>query len=127
MEDMPWDIIAELDEWLDHNVGVQYLREPLAQDAMRLTKIGEEFGEAIAAFIAFTGQNPRKPELGSKLEFLSEVIDTMITCVLCVEHFTKQPQVASQLISERWIYRKRSMEMAKQAQANQAIKAEREP
>src|SRR5258707_14829877 len=52
--------LAWIDTWLDDNVSQSYKNEPLAQDWARISKVSEELGEAVNAFVGTTGQNPRK-------------------------------------------------------------------
>lgn len=93
------DQIAEIDDWLDGEVGDRYQREPLAQDWARVAKVAEEAGEAIDALIAWTGQNPRKPQRDeARGEMLDELADTAMTAILGMQHFTKDADHTMQLV-----------------------------
>ena len=98
--------IAALDEWLDANVDALYKEQPLGQDWARIAKIGEEYGEAVQAFIGCTGQNPRKGYTHTTADVTDELVDTLITCVLAIQHFTKDAARTVKIIDARWDYRK---------------------
>ena len=83
------DIIHVVDLWLDSEVAPGYQAQPLAQDWARVTKAGEEVGEAIDALIGFTGQNPRKGTYGSREDLLKELGDIAVTGMFAIQHFTK--------------------------------------
>jgi hypothetical protein len=82
-------IITSIDEYLDSEVGEQYRFHPLAQDWARVSKIGEEYGEAVNALIGITAQNPRKGYYSSREELIKELLDVAATALVAVEHFTK--------------------------------------
>src|ERR1700721_1265079 len=54
--------ITQVDQWLAARCGQRYKNEPLAQDWARPANAAEEAGEAVKAYIDYTGQNPRKGE-----------------------------------------------------------------
>ena len=85
-------LLQEIDEHLDGRVSEVYKEQPLAQDWGRVAKIGEEFGEAIDALIAYTGQNPRKGVCGEKSALLEELADVAMTALLAIQHFTKNDE-----------------------------------
>lgn len=99
------EIITALDLYLDKEVSQMYKDQPLAQDWARLSKIGEELGEAIQAFIGATGQNPRKGIVNSEDDVDEELVDVMLTALLCLQHRTKDIQVTENIIQERLEYR----------------------
>jgi hypothetical protein len=86
-----WHIVEWVDHWLDSEVSQEYKDQPLAQDWARISKVGEELGEAIDAFIAITGQNPRKRRQlkDNKEMMLNELADVVMTGILALHHFTK--------------------------------------
>jgi hypothetical protein len=93
-EDAPDDLfqamLSEIDTWLDDGVGLAYEMQPLAQHWARVAKVNEELGEAIEKLIAWTGQNPRKPQRDvAHFEMLGELADVALTAVLAIQHFTK--------------------------------------
>lgn len=83
--------LAQVDTWLDEYVSEQYKEQPLAQHWGRLAKIGEEFGEVVDAYIALTGQNPRKAQTVDIAELMGELSDVVFTAMLAMLHFTKDP------------------------------------
>jgi hypothetical protein len=82
-------IIRNVDLWLDAEVAGEYAAQPLGQDWARVAKTAEEVGEAIAALIAMTGQNPRKGVCGTLDDLLGELGDTAVTAIFAIQHFTK--------------------------------------
>lgn len=90
--------LATIDRWLDDYVSQTHKDQPLAQDYARLLKIGEEFGEAIRAWIIHTGQNPRKPQQDMMVELLAELADVACTALLCMQHFTKDQIVTGAVL-----------------------------
>lgn len=101
-----------VDEWLDENTAQEYKEQPLAQDWARIGKVIEELGETITALIAYTGQNPRKGIYGTEWEMLDEFADTLITCILGMQHFTKDTDLTALIILDRWDYRKAKIGMS---------------
>lgn len=55
-------------------------------DLIRVSKVQEEAGEAMAAMIAYQNVNPRKPAgpLGTVIE---ELADVALTALCAIEHF----------------------------------------
>lgn len=80
-----WDIfkdITAINAWIDE------ANEPSEhEDSMRIMKIGEEYGEAVAAYIGMTGQNPRKGLTHTQHDVLMELADIAITALTAIEHF----------------------------------------
>lgn len=77
------DRVAEVSQWIDqHNAH----RDPEAAEWGRLAKIGEEFGEVMEAFIAQTGQNPRKPmDIRAAVRVDKELLDVAFTALAAWE------------------------------------------
>lgn len=98
-------IVHCLDTYLDRQVSEEYKAQPLAQDWARLSKIGEEYGEAVNAFIGITGQNPRKGVFGSEDDVDNELVDVALTAILCLQHRTKDLDVTEEIIRSRLEYR----------------------
>lgn len=95
-------LIAEIDEWLDANVSEEYVAQPLAQDWARVTKTGEEAGEAVDALIAWTGQNPRKERRDEAYaELMDELADVALTAIYGMQHFTKDSTETARLVAAR--------------------------
>jgi len=85
-----WDLAALvlwMDDDLDGQVADLYKDQPLAQDWARVAKVAEEVGEAIAALIGITGQNPRKGVYGTDDDLLDELADVALTGLYAMQHF----------------------------------------
>jgi hypothetical protein len=100
-----YELVGIFDAWLDDNVSQEYKNQPLAQDWARVTKIGEELGEAIEELIAATGQNPRKPgRAEAKAMLLDELADCALTSIYAIQHLVKDEDLTHRIIEERLIY-----------------------
>ena len=96
------DQITDIDEWLDSSVADRYQRESLGQDWARVSKAAEEVGEAIEALIAWTGQNPRKPQRDeARSELLKELADVALTGIYGIQHFTKDADETLRIVRQR--------------------------
>lgn len=99
------ELIAAVDQWLDDNVSEPYRRQPLAQHWARVAKAGEEAGEALDALIAWTGQNPRKPQRDEAYdELMDELCDVALTAIYGMQHFTKDADDTLRLLSARLVH-----------------------
>jgi hypothetical protein len=86
-----WDMFADIAAiiaWIERANG-----ESEHEDSMRVMKIGEEYGEAVAAYIGMTGQNPRKGVTHSKADLLAELADVAVTALCAMQHFTGNAEV----------------------------------
>lgn len=72
--------VKRITAWLDGHSGSDYTAQHL-----RLLKIGEEFGEAIQAWIGYTGQNPRKGVTHTYRNVADELADVAITALVAIE------------------------------------------
>ncbi len=105
--------IAAITAWLDRESGLR--DSPLADDASRVLKVGEEIGEAyealrllgsvseangraVGAFIGMTGQNPRKGVTHSQAELLAELADVAVTALCAIQHFTQSADDTERII-----------------------------
>lgn len=70
---------------LDSHLGYQST-DPVAVTWGRIAKIGEEFGEVIAAYIGATGQNPRKGVTHTSADVFTELLDVAIAALGAAEH-----------------------------------------
>lgn len=104
MSDQITDKITDIDNWLDAKVTDEYKYQPLAQDWARISKMAEEIGEAIQAFIGYTGQNPRKGKINDLADVLAELADTVLTGVFAIQHFTKDADQTLQIIIDKLNY-----------------------
>lgn len=94
-------IVEWMDADLDAAVADQYKEQPLAQDWARVTKAGEEVGEAIDALIGVTGQNPRKGVYGEHSDLLDELADVALAGLYAIQHFTKDRNQTSDVLMAR--------------------------
>lgn len=102
MEDsIDWQIVHYVDEFLDSKVSQLYKDQPLAQDWARISKMQEEIGECIQAFIGVTGQNPRKGFTHSQIEVHDELCDAILTGIYALQHFTKNTSETRGLLRSR--------------------------
>jgi phosphoribosyl-ATP pyrophosphohydrolase len=72
--------------WLDEHNGTG--RE---ENALRILKIGEEFGEAVTAWIGTTGQNPRKGITHTTADVAAELADVAITALVAIASLGHDP------------------------------------
>jgi hypothetical protein len=61
------------------------------ETAMRLIKVAEESGEASAAYIGMTGQNPRKGITHTSADVADELCDVIIAAAVALHSFTGSP------------------------------------
>ncbi|MFC8095254.1 MazG-like family protein [Streptomyces sp. NPDC057301] len=64
------------------------------EQAMRLMKVTEEAGEASAAYIGATGQNPRKGTTHTRTDVADELCDVIIAAAVALNAFTPDPWAA---------------------------------
>lgn len=85
--DLAQQRLTDLSEWIDaHNRAKGTNEQAITWG--RIAKVGEEFGEAITEYIAFTGQNPRKPQTGSESLVKKEMLDVAVAALGVVEHLS---------------------------------------
>jgi hypothetical protein len=82
----PWQTIAALVAWLDAHNGTGQ-----QETALRLLKVTEEAGEAAAAYIGATGQNPRKGTTHTPADVADELCDVIVSAMVALHAFTNQP------------------------------------
>lgn len=81
----PASSLAALSVWIDSaNYDQGWSAELVTWG--RLAKIGEEFGEVIAAQIGATGQNPRKGFTHTQADVDKELLDVALTALCAWEH-----------------------------------------
>ncbi len=61
------------------------------ETAMRLLKVTEEAGEAAAAYIGMTGQNPRKGTTHTRNDVADELCDVIIAAAVALHAFNPHP------------------------------------
>jgi hypothetical protein len=84
-----FQLVEEIDRWLDRETADPSIIQPLAQDWARVAKVSEEAGEVISVLIGVTGQNPRKGVSDTRSHLLQELADTAWTAIFAIQHFTK--------------------------------------
>jgi hypothetical protein len=88
-----WDHVARTVAWLDAANG----RGP-HETAMRVMKITEEAGEAVAAYIGAAGANPRKGVNVSQDDLADELCDVVLASLIALATVTGgTPQAESRL------------------------------
>lgn len=104
MAEIRFDRLLEVDEWLDNGTDTLYKEQPVAQHWARVSKIGEELGEAISELILMTGQNPRKGKADRKVCLLQELADVACTAILAIQHFTKDEVITESVMNSKILY-----------------------
>jgi NTP pyrophosphatase (non-canonical NTP hydrolase) len=74
-----------ISKWLD---AANAHHHPEAVTWGRLSKITEEAGEVIGAYIGYTGMNPRKGETHNRQQVIEELLDVAVTALGAVEHLS---------------------------------------
>ncbi|WP_166973334.1 YciI family protein [Brevibacterium atlanticum] len=77
--------LTALSKWIDEDNAD---RDPEAVTWGRIAKTIEEAGEAVAAYIGMTGQNPRKGVTHSQTDVENELLDVAIAALGAYEHMT---------------------------------------
>jgi hypothetical protein len=81
-----WSITARIADGLNAANGTAH-----HEIAMRVLKVVEEAGEASAAYIGMTGQNPRKGTTHSRADVADELCDVIIAASVALHSFTTHP------------------------------------
>jgi hypothetical protein len=96
MQDDLFTAVATINAWFEaHNGSSPH------EDAMRVMKIGEEFGEAVEAYIGMTGQNPRKGVTHSLDDLLLELADVAISALCAIQHFTGVDDLTREVVMRK--------------------------
>ncbi|WP_324608382.1 MazG-like family protein [Streptomyces sp. NRRL B-11253] len=82
-----WPTIRGFVAWLDDANG-----RVEGELALRIMKIGEEFGEAAQAYIGMTGQNPRKGVTHTAADVADELCDVAITALTALASVVDNPE-----------------------------------
>jgi phage-related baseplate assembly protein len=80
------ELLNELSVWIDE---YNQSKDPEALLWSRVAKVSEEAGEAIAALIGATGQNPRKGRTHMLSDVESELLDVAITALGAICHIRR--------------------------------------
>ena len=88
--------VADITAWLDKS-------NPTGphEDSMRVMKLMEEAGEAAAAYVGLTGQNPRKGVTHTQDDLLNELADVAITALCAMQHFTQDEAVTRAYLASK--------------------------
>lgn len=89
MSSLLWPVSARLAALLDAANGTGQ-----HEQAMRLMKVTEEAGEASAAYIGMTGQNPRKGTTHTPGDVADELCDVIIAAAVALNAFAPDPWAA---------------------------------
>lgn len=100
-DSIDWPVVESVDAWLDAMVGAAYIGEPMAQDWARISKVSEELGEAVQAYIGYTAQNPRKGVTHDMDDVLAELADVVLTGILAIQHFTKDTDKTRKIVRDK--------------------------
>lgn len=101
-----WQHAATLATWLDSRCPV-VTRDHLV--ALRVMKLAEETGEAVAAYIGMTGQNPRKGARATPADLTAELCDVAITAMVALVTVTSDPADAADWLQRHLITRSRRL------------------
>ncbi|MFD0638739.1 MazG-like family protein [Catenulispora yoronensis] len=81
-----WQVITQQKTWLDHHT------DPAQALPLRVLKLTEEVGEAAAALIGLTGQNPRKGITHTTTDLAAELCDVMVTAAVALATLVDNPE-----------------------------------
>lgn len=101
--------LAELSRWIDY---ANYPRHPEAVTWGRLSKLSEEVGEVIRAWIGVTGQNPRKGVTHTHDDVRKELLDVAVTALAAYEHMTGNRGDSLQALFEHILFLYKRAEVA---------------
>ncbi|HEV2639634.1 MAG TPA: MazG-like family protein [Actinocrinis sp.] len=97
MDDVTWDTVDRLVEWLDRSSALT----PETERLLRLMKLSEEVGEVAEAVIGVTGQNPRKGVTHTWDDVNAELCDVILTAMVALTTLTPD---ARQVFAQRLGY-----------------------
>lgn len=98
MSELSAATLIALSEWIDDSP-LNLTRDPEAATWGRLSKITEEAGEVIAAWIGVTGQNPRKGVTHTVEDVRKELLDTALTALCAFVHLNNNQGDAEAALS----------------------------
>ena len=91
-----WKQVHELVQWLNsHNEVDSH------EVAMRLMKIGEEFGEVMEAYGGVYKQNPRKDDIYTRFDVMYELCDVITTAMVALVTFSDDLESAQMTFEAR--------------------------
>jgi hypothetical protein len=90
-----WRHVATLVAWLDAaNPRTDH------EIACRVMKLAEETGEAVAAYIGMTGQNPREGTCATPGDLASELCDVIVTAMVALATLTSTSEAEAHLAAQ---------------------------
>ena len=94
--------VRDAANWLDEHNGADQ-----AELAARILKLVEEAGEAAAAWIGATGQNPRKGTTHSYADVAAELADAAFAALVAIESLGNDPATAMAAVAGKMTARMR--------------------
>ncbi len=91
--------VSGISQWVDTSPA-NAARDPEALGWHRVTKVAEEAGEVVSAWLLYTGGNPRKSP-GSLNDVIEELLDTAIAALGAVEHLTGNLGLSVEMMAEK--------------------------
>lgn len=89
--------LAKFSNWIDTSPGYANI-DPEAHLSRRVTKTGQEFGEALEAMYGSLGENPRKGVTHTQEDLIYELLDTANAALGAVEYITGNQATALALL-----------------------------
>ncbi len=86
------EAIAAISDWIDE-APANATRDPEARTWGRLSKVFEEGGEVVSAYIGMTGQNPRKGITHNVGHVEEELLDVALTALAAYFHLSRDANV----------------------------------
>lgn len=87
-EALIWHVIAQQKAWLDAHPDT----DPALAVPLRVLKVAEEAGEAAAALIGTTGQNPRKGHSHTEADLVAELCDVITAASVALATLVPDPE-----------------------------------
>jgi hypothetical protein len=87
-EALLWQVIAQQKAWLDAHPDT----DPALAVPLRVLKVAEEAGEAAAALIGATGQNPRKGRSHTEADVAAELCDVITAAAVALATVVPDPE-----------------------------------
>lgn len=92
--------VTRISRLLDAHLGYA-TTDPVGIAWGRISKVAEEYGEVVAAYIGATGQNPRKGVTHTREDVVKELIDVAIAALGAAEHMRGNDGGAVAVLAER--------------------------
>jgi NTP pyrophosphatase (non-canonical NTP hydrolase) len=91
-----WDAVVQARRWLDDENG-----RSDQELTMRILKIVEEAGEAAAAWVGVTGQNPRKGVTHTRQDVADELGDVAFTALVAAASIGFDPEAVLARVADK--------------------------